>query len=228
MRIIPELKSSFPGLRVIELKMMGLEVRDTDPGLESFKREVQERVRGKMSSLEEVKDQPIFRAYRDFFWRVGIDPTKIRPAGEALTRRVLGGRGLPRLNTVVDAYNLASIETSIAIAAFDLGTIHEDALLMRRGMGGELFHGIGMSSPDSLTGAEVVVEDQESRRLVAVYPYRDSDDSKITERTTGVLFLMCGVPGIDEKTLQRAACLTKEYVGRFCQNRGEGSRENPV
>jgi DNA/RNA-binding domain of Phe-tRNA-synthetase-like protein len=228
MRIIPELRSSFPGLRVVELKVEGLEVRSTDPGLESFKREVQERIRRRTTSLEEVKDQPIFRAYRDFFWRVGIDPTKVRPAGEALTRRVLGGRDLPSLNTVVDAYNLASIETSIAIAAFDLGTIHEGALLMRRGVRGELFHGIGMSSPDSLTGSEVVVEDQESCRLVAVYPYRDSDDSKITERTKSVLFMMCGVPGIDEATLQRAAHLTREYVGRFCLRPSERSRENPV
>ena len=216
------MQSSFPGLRVVELRMEGLEVRSTNPALESFKHEVQGRVRTSVASLEGVKDQPIFRAYRDFFWRVGIDPTKVRPAGEALTRRILGGRDLPRLNTVVDAYNLASVETSIAIAAFDTETIHEDALMMRRGVRDELFYGIGMSSPDSLTGAEVVIEDLESRRLVAVYPYRDSDDSKITERTESVLFMMCGVPGIDDAALERAKDLTKEYVGRFCLGRRVG------
>jgi B3/4 domain len=119
MEIAPELRSAFPGLRVVKLKLTGLTVRSSDPDLESFKLEVQERVRRRTASLEEVKDQPIFRAYRDFFWRVGIDPTKTRPAGEALTRRILGGRDLPRINTVVDAYNLVSVETSIAIAAFD-------------------------------------------------------------------------------------------------------------
>jgi DNA/RNA-binding domain of Phe-tRNA-synthetase-like protein len=219
MRIIPELQTSYPGLRVVELKMRGLEVRSTDPGLESFKQEVQQRVRQRVASLEEVKNQPIFRAYRDFFWKVGIDPTKVRPAGEALTRRILGGRDLPRLNTVVDSYNLASVEASIAIAAFDTETVHEGALVMRRGVRGELFHGIGMSSPDSLTGVEVVIEDLESHRLVAVYPYRDSDDSKVTERTQDVLFMMCGVPGIDEAALEKAKDLTKEYVGRFCIRR---------
>jgi len=196
--------------------MEGLVVRNSEPALESFKREMQERVRQRFASLTEVKDQPIFRAYRDFFWRVGIDPTKVRPAGEALTRRILGGRDLPTVNTVVDAYNIASVETSIAIAAFDLNTMNEEALLMRRAVKGEPFHGIGMVSPDSLTGVEVVVEDQESHRLVAVYPYRDSDDSKVTERTKGVLFMMCGVPGIDETALERARDLTNEYVSRFC------------
>jgi len=219
MRIVPELQSSFPGLRVIELKMEGLGVQGIDPRLESFKREVQDRVRQRIASLTEVKDRPIFRAYRDFFWRVGIDPTKIRPAGEALTRRILGGRDLPTVNTLVDAYNIASVETSIAIAAFDLEAIDEGSLVMRRAVKGERFHGIGMVTPDSLTGVEVVVEDQESHKLVAVYPYRDSDDSKVTEWTKGVLFLMCGVPGIDETTLEKARELTREYVGRFCLRR---------
>ena len=216
MKITPELQSSFPGLGVLELKMDGLIVRDLDPALESFKREVQERTRRRTTSLNEVKTQPIFRAYRDFFWRVGIDPTKIRPAGEALTRRVLGGRNLPRLNTVVDTYNLASLETSIAIAAFDTATVKEDSLLMRRAAKNEPFHGIGMTSADSLTGIEVVIEDQESRELVAVYPHRDSANSRITGRTKNALFMMCGVPGIEATTLERARDLTRDYVGRFC------------
>jgi DNA/RNA-binding domain of Phe-tRNA-synthetase-like protein len=219
MQIVPELQSSFPGLRVVEMKMEGLQVESSSPALESFKRVVQERVRERIASLAEVKDRPVFRAYRDFFWRVGIDPTKVRPAGEALTRRILGGRDLPTVNTVVDAYNIASVETSIAIAAFDLSTVDEGSLVMRRAVKGEPFHGIGMVSPDFLTGVEVVIEDQQSHRLVAVYPYRDSDDSKVTERTKGVLFVMCGVPGIDEATLEGARDLTREYVSRFCLRR---------
>lgn len=216
MEIVPELQTAFPGLRVVELRIGGLTGKSLDPGLESFKREVQERIRERTSSLDEVKGQPIFRAYRDFFWRVGIDPTKTRPAGEALTRRILAGRDLPRINTIVDAYNLASVETSIAIAAFDSAKIDAGSLLMRRGSPGEQFHGIGMTSPDSLSGVEVVIEDQTSRRLIAVYPYRDSDDSKVDESTKEVLFMMCGAPGIEDQDLQRALSLTREYVSRFC------------
>ncbi|MEM2211961.1 MAG: phenylalanine--tRNA ligase beta subunit-related protein [Candidatus Nezhaarchaeales archaeon] len=35
-------------------------------------------------------------------------------------RRVLTGKPFPQVNNVVDAYNLASLETGVAIAAFDL------------------------------------------------------------------------------------------------------------
>jgi len=91
-----------------------------------------------------------------------------------------------------------------------------DILVMRKATAGEPFHGIGMASADSLSGVEVVIEDRGSHRLIAVYPYRDSDDSKITGSTTDVLFMMCGVPGIDDEALETARRLTQEYVGRFC------------
>ncbi len=197
--------------------MTQLNGRGADPELESFKQDMQERIRKRTASIEDVKNQPIFRAYRDFFWRVGIDPTKVRPAGEALTRKILGGRDLPRINRIVDSYNLASIETSIAIAAFDTKKVDGKNLVMRRAIVGESFYGIGMDAADSLSGVEVVIEDRSSGRLIAVYPYRDSDDSKIDENTTDVLFMMCGVPGIEDSALREAARLTQGYVARFCQ-----------
>jgi len=63
-------------------------------------------------SIDMLKGHPIIRAYRDFYWRVlGIDPTKQRPAQEALLRRILRGEPLPRISPVVDAGNAASINT---------------------------------------------------------------------------------------------------------------------
>jgi DNA/RNA-binding domain of Phe-tRNA-synthetase-like protein len=78
------------------------------------------------------------------------------------------------------------VETSIGIAAFDSKKVSEKALMMRKAVRGEPFHGIGMGSADSLSGVEVVIEDEKSHRLIAVYPYRDSDDSKITDSTTDI------------------------------------------
>ena len=172
-------------------------------------------------NLNSVRNLPIFRAYRDFFWRVGIDPTKNRPAAEALIRRVLGGRTIPSINTLVDAYNLASIKTEIAIAAFDSNKLKGD-LLMRFAEKREKFLGIGMEKPMLLQGGEIVVSDSE--KLVAIYPYRDADSTKITEKTKNVMLLVCGVPGIGEETLQNAAEVALQYITGFCD--GEGKIES--
>ena len=209
----PKLREAFPGLDAHLVEVGGLTVRDRDERLDAFVpvlvREFRERLR-----LDTLKDEPHLRAYRDFYWRVGLDPTKIRPASEALLRRVLQGKELPRINTLVDSYNLASMKTHIAIAAFDAAHTHGD-LQMRLARAGEEFLGIGMDAPVVLKGVEVVCEDDEG--LVAVYPYRDSHRTRATTATTGTFFMTCGVPGIERSTLIESAAVTKEFVERFCR-----------
>jgi DNA/RNA-binding domain of Phe-tRNA-synthetase-like protein len=211
------LKEIYPELQVVELRIDDLRISDKNEELENFKTGIQQKVRDSFASLESIRDQPIFRAYRDFFWKVGIDPTKTRPAGEALTRRIVSGKELPTINTLVDSYNLASVMTSIAIAAFDLDTISETGLLMRKARREESFMGIGMEKEIVLKGIEVVIEDTKSNKLIAIYPYRDSDESKVTLKTRNVLLMMCGVPGINLERLKEASKLSSEYVERFCK-----------
>ena len=207
-----DVKERYPDLIVLLTRIDGVKVLEGSEELEEFKEEVYRRIREK-HRLETLKDEPILRAYRDFFWKLGIDPTKIRPSAEALLRRILGGRGIPKINTLVDSYNLASAESCIALAAFDVEKIEGD-LVMRFARSGETFLGIGMREPKTLRGGEVVISD--SKRLVAIYPYRDADYSKVTLETKSIYLMVCGVPKIPLKELERAESLAKEYVMRFC------------
>lgn len=208
----PEFRGRFPDLEVQAFRLMDVEVEDEDPDLELFKEEVIRRARERWT-LERIRGHPNLRAYRDFFWRIGIDPTKTRPSAEALIRRVLHGNPLPKINTLVDAYNLASIETAISLAAFDEGKL-KGQLLMRMAEKGEAFLGIGMSHPIHLRGGEIIITDSE--RLVAVYPYRDAEYSKVTKETRRVLLLACGVPGLSGELLEAAGQLAVDYIKRFC------------
>ena len=212
LKIEVQLKTRFPDLTVLTCNVKDVKVEKQNFELEKFKDEIMKQVKEKYD-LDSVKNLPTFRAYRDFFWRAGIDPTKNRPAAEALIRRILGGGTIPRINTLVDAYNLASIKTEIALAAFDANKLKGE-LLMRFAEKGENFLGIGMEKPMLLQGGEIVVSDNE--KLVAVYPYRDADDTKITEKTKNVMLLVCGVPDIGEETLQNAAQVALDYITRFC------------
>ena len=202
----------FDGLDAIPFLLEDVRVLPERADLEAYKAEVLARVRASYT-LESVKDVPELRAYRDFFWRVGIDPTKTRPAAEALIRRILGGKPFPRINTLVDAYNLASVETRIALAAFDAAQLHGD-LVMRLARPGEAFAGIGMDKPAILTGREVV--DADDAGLIAIYPHRDSARTAVTTATRATVFLVCGVPGIPRETLLRAQAATRDLVLRFC------------
>ncbi|HDJ66087.1 MAG TPA: hypothetical protein ENF33_00015 [Nitrososphaeria archaeon] len=207
-----EVKDRFPDLNVLLMELESLKVLEYSEELEKFKSEIYGKLRKKYR-LESLKDDPLVRTYRNFFWRIGIDPTKIRPAAEALLRRILSGKGLPRINTLVDSYNLASAESGIALAAFDSEKIDGD-MIMRFANEGEEFLGIGMRKPKILRGGEIVVAD--SRRLIAIYPYRDAEYSKVTLKTENIYLMVCGVPGIGIEVLKNAGKLAADYILRFC------------
>jgi DNA/RNA-binding domain of Phe-tRNA-synthetase-like protein len=205
-------KAAFPNLRVLLSQISNVSVETANSQLEEFKRRIIEETQ-RFYTAKTLKDRPIFRAYRDFFWQIKVDPTKNRPAAEALIRRIIVGKPLPCINTLVDAYNLASVKTEVAIAAFDTDNLRGD-LTMRFAKKDEKFLGIGMDKPLLLQGGEMIVEDAE--KLVAVYPYRDAEDSKVTEATKNVVLLLCGVPGISEEKLVDAKRVVSEIVTRFC------------
>jgi DNA/RNA-binding domain of Phe-tRNA-synthetase-like protein len=207
-----ELQTRFPSLIAITLQINDVKIQKRDDKLEKVKLDVMKQVRDKYD-LNALKDQPTFRVYRDFFWRIGLDPTKIRPATEALIRRILAGKGIPRINTLVDSYNLASIRSKIPLATFDSDEL-EGPLLMTFAKEGESFYGIGMEKPLILKGGEIVVSDEE--KLIAVYPYRDAENTKVIEKTKNVTIIICGVPGVSKGTLSDASLVVLKYVTGFC------------
>lgn len=217
LRLDPRLRERFPDLNAEIIHFRDVHVERQDQRLEEYKDMVALRLKERWN-LDQLREDPVFRAYRDFFWRLGIDPTKNRPAAEALIRRVLRDSPIPRINTWVDAYNLVSMETAIPIASFDADLLGGE-LLMREATTGKEFTGIGMEKPVTLTGGEAVIEDGD--RLVAIYPYRDADHSKVTFKTVNVLMLMCGSPGITLDTLSQASSVARDVLPRFCGGRAE-------
>lgn len=83
------------------------------------------------------------RAYKAF----GRDPGRTRVSSEALCRRIRQGKELYRINTVVDANNLISLETGFSLGSYDQGRLNGD-LLFRLGEEGEAYAGIGKDGMD--------------------------------------------------------------------------------
>jgi len=85
LEVSPGLAARFPGLRALTIRMEDVEVHRQSVELEAFKVEVTENAKGRWT-LDQLREHPRFRAYRDFFWRVGVDPTKTRPEDKHLRR----------------------------------------------------------------------------------------------------------------------------------------------
>jgi len=197
----------FPKLAICIGVITGIRVQEESAQLRQLKRQLYEEVRVR-HSVEALKDDPTVRAYRDFYWKLDIDPTKTRPSGEALLRRVLNGNELPSISTVVDAYNLASIQTIVPISGFDRNFLNPPFRI--RFANNEAFIGIGMNKPMFLTEKVLVLTDE--RQVLCVYPYRDSDCTKITNQTQDAVIVGYGAPRIEEGQLKEAVEKTLEYI----------------
>ena len=169
--------------------------------------------------LEELKDDPVVRAYRDFFWALNIDPTKTRPSGEALLRRVLHGEDIPRISSAVDSYNLASLQTIVPISGFDLDILAAP-LHIRFSKEGDVFQGIGMQAPKRLEEGMLVVAD--SQQILCIYPHKDADSTKITFKTKNILLVGYGAPNISKDRLVDAVNLASSYIKQTSRGRIEG------
>lgn len=220
LRIEPPIVARFPDLALAWTLVEGVTVATSGhPPALALQRAAEADVRARRT-VETLKDDAVFRAYRDFYWALGIDPTKTRPSGEALNRRVLNGNQLPSINAFVDAYNAASLATGIAVGAYDADRLASEDVVLRAALPGERFAPLA-GEPKQLAGGEVVLAD--AARIVNFYPYRDADATKVTTETRRALLVACGAPGVDAELLDKAAAHAAAHVLEACGGRISGS-----
>lgn len=98
------------------------------------------------------------RPARELYKTFGIDPTKVRPSSEALLRRVLKDKPLPRISNAVDLCNLFALAFLLPIGLYDLEKVR-GAVLLRRGEPGESYAGIRKDTV-GLEGRPVLVDEE--------------------------------------------------------------------
>jgi DNA/RNA-binding domain of Phe-tRNA-synthetase-like protein len=168
------------------------------------------------TNLEDLKNDPVVRSYREFYWRIGIDPTKTRPSGEALRRRVARGNPIPRINNIVDAGNIASLITLVSIGIYDLDKI-KGSLKLTLSKGGETFIPIGSDKPVILNkGFPILIDDE--GKILHLYPHKDSELTKITENTRNILIISAGIPFLDKGLVKKALEITAKLISFSCSS----------
>jgi DNA/RNA-binding domain of Phe-tRNA-synthetase-like protein len=202
------------GLTLTITTVKGLSVQRSSAEFDLLEQRALEQLR-KQYTLQSLKGDVTVSYYRELLWRLKLDPTKMRPSSEALLRRVLRGERLPRINNVVDAVNLASVQTLIPMGIYDLDKL-SGALSLRFAKAGEEFIGID-GIREELSGAELVIADEQGP--IHLYPCRDSERTKIGPETGHALLIVCGAPGVEIPTIRSATRKACGYLRRFAEGR---------
>ena len=175
--------------------------------------EMGERYRQTLT-VESLKQMSGIAATRRVYKACGKDPSRYRPAAEALIRRMLQGKELYRVNTLVDLINLASIAYGYSIGGFDADKMVGDRLELGVGKEGEPYEGIGRGLLN-IAGLPVY---RDGKGGVGT-PTSDHERTKISMETTHLLVLINGYDG-NEAQVRANAEYIQELLRRHCQSDG--------
>jgi DNA/RNA-binding domain of Phe-tRNA-synthetase-like protein len=200
-----------PGLSISLIVLEALKIGQSSSSFEEYEKETFEEIRSQMT-LEEVKDDPIFRSYRDLYWTFGMDPTKLRVSSEAVSRRILKGLNLWRISDIVDIVNLASAYHKIPISLIDASKLKGD-LVVRTAFNEELFQRIG-SKLIMCRGREIVVAD-EQKIVCFGYATHDSKRTMITKDSSRVFVLLYGAEMVTKDVMDVALKITLDMIDQW-------------
>src|SRR6202158_1325280 len=113
----------------------------TTPELDEALRWCEEKI-AKLPEPRAVLESSAILATRAGYKALGKDPARYRGSAEALLRRLIAGKGMPRINNVVDVINLVAVESRLPIGLYDMAHV-EGAIEFRAGRAGETYKGIG-------------------------------------------------------------------------------------
>lgn len=165
-------------------------------------------------STETLKAISGIEATRRVYRACGKDPSRYRPAAEALIRRQLKGKDLYQIDTLVDLVNLASIRYGYSIGGFDADKFQGDTLTLGVGREGEPYEGIGRGMIN-IAGLPVY---RDAVGGVGT-PTSDNERTKIGLSTTHLVVLINGYDG-DEAQVTANARYVQELVRKYAQSDG--------
>lgn len=170
----------------------------------------------KLADPRAILEAPTILATRGGYKALGKDPARYRGSAEALLRRLIAGKGLPRINSVVDVINLVSVESRLPIGLYDLAHV-EGVIEFRAGQAGETYKGIGKYDLN-LEGLPLFAD--------AIGPHgsatSDSERTMVTASTKRVLAILVsfgGSSGLEEWNRRLAENLMSHASGRAIESR---------
>ncbi len=175
--------------------------------------ELCERYRQELTT-ESLKELTSIAATRQVYKTCGKDPSRYRPASEALIRRVLQGKELYQRDTLVDLVNLASIAFGYSIGGFDADKFVGDTLTLGIGRENEPYEGIGRGMIN-IKGLPVYRDAQGGVGT----PTSDHERTKMQLTTTHLVVLINGYDGNEQRVRQNATYI-QELLRRFCHSDG--------
>jgi DNA/RNA-binding domain of Phe-tRNA-synthetase-like protein len=203
--VATDLAEEFPALA---LHYTTVEARSgrSGPGIRDRLRILSDRMHG--ARAIHLRQEPIPWAYRVFFRHIGLDPDEQRtPVEQAIFERIAKGR-FKSENRLNDALTIATVETGVAVRAFDADRL-EGRIGLRTSVEGERLEGRPVDLP---AGTLLIADEKRPLGLLFGATVEGYGVSPATTRMTLAAVQVEGVPdiSIEEALWMVSALLASE------------------
>ncbi len=217
---IVDLVGRFPDFRVAFVLAEPLAIRPVrGPELASQIAAAEAACRQRWGGME-LSAIPEVGAWRAAYKGFGVKRTSYRSSAERLIKRVLAGQPLPEINTLVDLYNMVSLETGLCLGCDDLDRTAGD-LVFRFARAGDSFVDMGAEpgeDPDDPPKAGEVVYADSRHVLCRRWNWRqDARTASRLETRRAVLTAQSNGVGDVEAAAARLAGLIARECGATCR-----------
>lgn len=166
----------------------------------------------------DVKADPILEGFNVLHDNAGVKRRKNIPASTNLIKLLEKRGDLAFINTIVDIYNLVSIESKLALGAHDLDRIDGDFTL-RFTDGTERFVPLGQSEPMAVKPHEYSYCD-DANEVLCRLEVRQVNKTAVNERTTRAAFIVQGNEATSDEYVRDTAERLVAAITRYCGGRG--------
>ena len=150
-----------------------------------------------------VQEHPRIAPWRETWASLGLSARKYPSSIEALARRVLSGRPLPRISPLVDLYNAVSLRYRIPMGGHDADTF-VGAVRLGPTRGGEPFRPMFSQELNRVEAGEIAYMDG-AEVLTRHWAWRQCHKDRITPQTRSVFIPIDGLPVVGKEVVRAAA-----------------------
>ncbi len=165
-------------------------------------------------TAESIDSNPILVGFREIKTSIGRSPKRFVAASENLLALLLKNGTLPRINLIVDIYNLVSIQTALAIGAHDLAKVSGDIRLDITN-GTEGFWPLGAKEPTGLSAGEYAYIDG-GNDVICRMEVRQVEKTKVTLESTDCFFVVQGNKQTPPEYIQKGGQELVSLLKKFC------------
>jgi len=204
--IDPALKAKCPRV-ALGCLTASVEAKETSSALEEELRGCEQKIL-QLPEPRSILESSAILLTRSGYKALGKDPARYRGSAEALLRRIIARKGLPRIHAVVDIINIASVESRLPIGLYDLAHVQGD-ITFRAGRAGETYKGIGKYDLN-LEGLPLFADELGPHGSAT----SDSERTMVTPATRLVLAIFVSFAGPEnlERCVERLRSLLIEHT----------------